>query len=189
MSSHHIVRAKQEPALLILSLNNFGDEELGQLLEWSPTLIATPAVAEQLVVYGIKVDLIIANPDAAFNQSDVKWISLGRKTELQAGLDHLIAEGYPAVNIITDIFETELFAAYVTQINIVIFHHQRKIYSISSGFNKWRPAGEMVEVLTPGWEVQTQNLKQTAPQQYQTIADGITVFTFNGDRIFISEEY
>ena len=62
MSSQRIVRAKQEPALLILSLNNFGDEELGQLLEWSPTLIATPAVAEQLVVYGIKVDLIIANP-------------------------------------------------------------------------------------------------------------------------------
>jgi thiamine pyrophosphokinase len=189
MSSHHIVRAKQEPALLILSLDNFGDEELGQLLEWSPTLIATIRVAEQLVVYGIKVDLIVANPDAEFNQSDVKWISLAGKTELQAGLDYLIAESYPAVNIITDIFEIELFSTYVTQINIVIFHHQKKIYSISSGFSKWRPAGEVVEVLTPYQEIQTQNLEQTALQQYQTIADGITVFTFNGDRIFISEEY
>ncbi|MFD2144372.1 hypothetical protein [Mucilaginibacter antarcticus] len=42
MSSHHIVREKQEPALLVLGLDGFDEEQLGQLLEWSPTLMAPP---------------------------------------------------------------------------------------------------------------------------------------------------
>ncbi|RZK41505.1 MAG: thiamine pyrophosphokinase, partial [Pedobacter sp.] len=39
MSSHHIVREKQEPALYIHQLGNFDEEKLGQLLEWSPTVL------------------------------------------------------------------------------------------------------------------------------------------------------
>ena len=56
MSSHHIVREKQEPALLVLGLDNFPDELLGQLLEWSPTVITTSQTAEKLVVNGTKID-------------------------------------------------------------------------------------------------------------------------------------
>ncbi|WP_342646597.1 thiamine pyrophosphokinase [Mucilaginibacter sp. CSA2-8R] len=189
MSSHHIVREKQEPALLILSLENFGDEDLGQLLEWSPTLIATLPVAEQLVVYGIKVDLIVANPVSYFDQSDVKWIPVDGQSNLQAGLDYLLTQGYPAVNIITDRLETDIFSAYINQINLVIFYQGKKIYAIASGFSKWRPAGQVVEVLSSNQEIAVQNLKLTAPQQYQTIADGVTAFTFQSPRIFISEEY
>ncbi len=190
MSSHHIVREKQEPALLILSLENFGDEELGQLLEWSPTLIATLPVAEQLVVYGIKVDLVIENPVNSFSQSDVKWIALNdNQSELEAGLDYLMAQGYPAVNIITNQLETGFFSSYIHLINLVIFHQRKRIYAITSGFSKWRPEGEIVDVLTPGHEIKAQNLELIAPHQYQTIADGTTVFIFNGPRIFISEGY
>jgi thiamine pyrophosphokinase len=189
MSSHHIVREKQEPALLILSLDNFGDEELGQLLEWSPTLIATMPVAEQLVVYGIKVDLVIGDLVSGFSQTHVKWIPVDGKSGLQAGLDFLIAQGYPAVNVVTDQLEIESFFNYTDQLDLVIFYNKRKIYSISSGFNKWRPAGEVVEILTTNRHVQTQNMQQTGTQQYQTMADGTTVFTFDGPRIFISEEY
>ena len=46
MSSHHIVREKQEPALLVLGLDDFPDELLGQLLEWSPTVIVTADTVE-----------------------------------------------------------------------------------------------------------------------------------------------
>jgi thiamine pyrophosphokinase len=61
MSSHHIVREKQEPALLVLSLTDFSFELLGQLLEWSPTLIAITETAIQLHENQIKVDWLIAN--------------------------------------------------------------------------------------------------------------------------------
>ena len=55
MSSHHIVREKQEPALLVLGLDSFPAELLGQLLEWNPTVIATQLTAKSLNDYGIKI--------------------------------------------------------------------------------------------------------------------------------------
>jgi thiamine pyrophosphokinase len=61
MSSHHIVREKQEPALLVLGMDNFSDELLGQLLEWSPTVIATEIMAEKLNANGIKIDCVIVD--------------------------------------------------------------------------------------------------------------------------------
>ncbi len=72
MSSHHIVREKQEPALLVLGLDNFPNELLGQLLEWSPTVITTSQTAEKLIVNGIKIDWIITDGDEDISQSDVK---------------------------------------------------------------------------------------------------------------------
>lgn len=54
MSSHHIVREKQEPALLVLSMDAFDEEMLGQLLEWSPTVICSTGTAEKLDASGIK---------------------------------------------------------------------------------------------------------------------------------------
>jgi thiamine pyrophosphokinase len=86
MSSHHIVREKQEPALLVLGLNNFSEELLGQLLEWSPTVITTPLVAEQINIYEIKIDIIIADEIDESLQSDVKLIPQGNSTSVEAAL-------------------------------------------------------------------------------------------------------
>jgi thiamine pyrophosphokinase len=189
MSSHHIVREKQEPALLVAGLDNFSDEELGQLLEWSPTVIATLTLAEQLAVYGIKVDGILADQVTNFEQADVKLITLGNQHWLQAALTYLVEQNYPAVNIVTDELDLAVYEEYVAKINLVIFYNKQKIYPVNSGFTKWRPAGELVQVLTPEPIVEARNLQQTAPQQYQTIADGLIGFTFNAPYAFISEVY
>lgn len=50
MSSHHIVREKQEPALLIMDLNGFNDEHLGQLLEWNPTVLVNEPFMKQQIL-------------------------------------------------------------------------------------------------------------------------------------------
>jgi thiamine pyrophosphokinase len=39
MSSHHIVRDDQEPALIIANGASCNPELLGQLLEWSPLVV------------------------------------------------------------------------------------------------------------------------------------------------------
>ena len=44
MSSHHIVRDDQEPALIIANGASCSNELLGQLLEWSPIVIVTTCV-------------------------------------------------------------------------------------------------------------------------------------------------
>ena len=59
MSSHHIVREKQEPALYIHHLGNFDEENLGQLLEWSPTIVVAASEYEKALSLGIKIDVVI----------------------------------------------------------------------------------------------------------------------------------
>lgn len=189
MSSHHIVREKQEPALLVLGLNNFTEEHLGQLLEWSPTVIATAPVAEQLAVYGIKIDQVITDDANAITQSDVKVITPGSQNLLQAAFGYLLAQGYPAVNVVTDELDLGEYESYALQINLVVFYQGQKIYTVKAGFSKWKPANETLSILSSTTTLQTTGLKQVSPRHYQTAADGVFTLTFNEPQLFIAEEY
>lgn len=187
MSSHHIVREKQEPALLVLGLDNFDDEQLGQLLEWSPTLITTSTTAEQLNAYGIKVDWIITNDANTDLQSDIKYLPVGNDTIINAALKYLIAQGYPAVNIVTDDLELANYLPFATQINLVMFYDQQKIYAVNSGFSKWKPAGETIRVLSAGIPIIISGLEQTGDNDYKTLMDGFFSLQFNAPIVFIAE--
>lgn len=188
MSSHHIVREKQEPALLVLGLDNFTDDELGQLLEWSPTLIASLPIAEQLAIYGIKIDYVISAGGSAALQSDVKVIDPAGKSPLQAALAFLTSNGYPSVNIVTNDFELPVYETYATQINLVIFNNRQKIYAVTPGYRKWKPAGEVITLLSHTPSVKTQGLAPTNELNYRTQTDGFFSIDFSAPFIFIGEE-
>jgi thiamine pyrophosphokinase len=188
MSSHHIVREKQEPALLALGLDTFDAELFGQLLEWSPTVISTPATAEQINAYGIKIDFVIADEPEAGMQSDVKLIPAGEGGVIKAALEHLIQSGYGAVNIVTDHFVLDDFAFYADQINLVIFCRDRKIFPVTSGFSKWKPAGERVELLSGSVSVKTEGLTALGAGVYETTGDGFYTFQFDEPFLFLAEE-
>jgi len=148
MSSHHIVREKQEPALLILGLDHFSDELLGQLLEWSPTVITTDALAETLHVLGIKIDVLLTNGITDNQQADVKLVELINDDALQTALNYLTANGYAAVNIIADELALPDYDQLARQLDLVIYYKEKKISAVRSGFSKWKAAGESVEILT-----------------------------------------
>jgi thiamine pyrophosphokinase len=187
MSSHHIVREKQEPALLVLGLDNFDDEQLGQLLEWSPTLIVTPDIAEKLNAYGIKIDCIITD-DAIDNlQSDIKWLPAGKDTVITAALNYLTSQGYPSVNVVTDEFELDDYLLFADKINLVIFYDQQKIYAVSSGFGKWKPGGDIITILSKTTALETGGLEKIDEDQYQTITDGFFTLKFDEPLLFIAE--
>lgn len=187
MSSHHVVREKQEPALLVLGLDNFPQELLGQLLEWSPTVIATPKTAEKLIVNGIKVDWIITNGTEDVSQSDVKLMSAGDDHLTDAALEYLISDEYPAVNIVTDELDLRDYMHFADKISLVIFHDHKKIYAITPGFSKWKPAGEIIEVLSPATRFDFSGLEKIDYNQYKTIADGFFSLKFDGPFLFIAE--
>jgi thiamine pyrophosphokinase len=187
MSSHHIVREKQEPALLVLGLNNFTDDELGQLLEWSPTVIATYPVAEQLIAYGIKVDYMVSAENELGLQSDIQLIDPADQGIADKALEFLTQNGYPAVNIVTDEPELPLYETYAPQINLVIFHNRQKVYTVTSGYSKWKPAGENITLLS-SVPVKTAGLEETGPETYTTIADGFFTVNFNAPFIFLAED-
>jgi thiamine pyrophosphokinase len=57
MSSHHIIRDKQEPALIIANGEACSMDILDQLLEWSPTVIVLDGAIDRVISLGIKVDV------------------------------------------------------------------------------------------------------------------------------------
>lgn len=87
---------------MVLGLDNFPDELLGQLLEWSPTVITTTDTAEDLASRGIKIDWIITNGNGEALQSDVKLMPAGNGSPADAALKYLAENEYPSVNIVTD---------------------------------------------------------------------------------------
>jgi len=187
MSSHHIVREKQEPALLVLGLDNFSDEMLGQLLEWSPTLITTPLTAEQINSQGIKVDMIIADEANLNLQSDVKLIPAGN-IPTKAALDFLLENDYKAVNIVTENVVLDEFIPYANKINLVIFSGNKKIYPITPGFNKWKPAGENIKILSVVDGLRVTGLEPAGDNTYRTTDDGFFTLDFDGGFLFIAED-
>lgn len=188
MSSHHIVREKQEPALLVLGLDDFPDELLGQLLEWSPTVIATADTAESLTSRGIKIDWIIAEHAAEVSQSDVKLMPAVDGNLTNAALKFLADNEYPSVNIITDDLRLNDYEPFINRINLVIFNCNHKIYAVSSGFSKWKSADEGITLLLNGNNLITEGLYQTNDQEYKTTYDGFFTLQFDDPFLFVAED-
>lgn len=186
MSSHHIVREKQEPALLIMSLNGFSTENLGQLLEWSPTVIVAEEMYDHTESLGIKIDgVVTSNPDFMVQENTL--IILCGDNPLEDALKHLIGEQYPAVNIITAGFALKEYALYVDDINLVIFNPTKKIFPVRPGFSKWQASGEQVEILNMPQSLSISGLKRVSGNMLQTNKDGFYSMSFNQPFIFIAE--
>jgi len=68
MSSHHIIRDNQEPALILADLDGFPVEKLGHLLEWAPFTICSAGALDQALTYGISLDVVFSDekPEALF---------------------------------------------------------------------------------------------------------------------------
>jgi len=188
MSSHHIVREKQEPALYIHHLGTFDEEYLGQLLEWSPTLIVSSQDYEKVISLGLKVDVVVnsALSDASF-QENTKTI-LAKDDSLDAVLDYLIAAKYPAVNVIDSASTSKLreLGSYVSEISIVIFTDIEKAFAIKSGFSVWKPKDTVYHIEVISY-FETSNLKQREDGSFVVINDGFVEFLFTTPYLFISE--
>lgn len=190
MSSHHIVREKQEPALLIMDLSDFHHEYLGQLLEWSPTVIVPLHLFEEVASLGIKIDAVLAaeNPKLLYFQEHVKIISCDSNL-LDCALKYLISEGYPALNIITNHFTPNEYQFYIDLIDLVIYHNDYKIYGIKSGFSKWKAAHEKIYLPQKDLihQLSFSGLEMVSESFFQTTKDGFFSFTFEQPYIFIAE--
>jgi thiamine pyrophosphokinase len=182
MSSHHIVREKQEPALMIANGEECNSELLEQLLEWSPTVLVLDGAIERVVAKGIKVDILLGDFDSNIIDMDVlketqypiKIIHTPDqdKTDLEKGIEYLIQLGYPAVNIVwaTGKRMDHTFAnisnivKYKEAIKIVMIDNHSKIIPLlplPAFFQKWHTANTSLSLIPlPCAEgIKTTNLK------------------------------
>jgi hypothetical protein len=110
MSSHHIVRENQEPALLILDTSSVSIDTIGELLEWSPTVIVHSKCVMNVIKRGIKVDIVIAPSevienirDLLLDQAPIKIVSYGENEDPIPTIFYLLnALKSTAVNIVSN---------------------------------------------------------------------------------------
>lgn len=105
-----------------------------------------------------------------------------------AALKYLVSHNYPAVNVITDVLDLKDFLFYADKINLVIFRERQKIYPVNSGFSKWKPAGEFIEVLSHPSGLQISGLEATSTNRYKTTHDGFFTLQFEQPFLFIAED-
>jgi hypothetical protein len=153
MSSHHIIREDQEPALVIddASLENL--ESIQQLLEWSPTVVVIDQALEQVLSLGIKIDIVIAREThvealkiSLHDQFPLKIISCHAATEaLDTALYFLVASKQKAVNIISDA-ALESFEKFPSLDVAVIQNGKRWVFIRTGHFEKWLPASTTISI-------------------------------------------
>lgn len=214
MSSHHIIRDKQEPALIIANGEACSMELLDQLLEWSPTVIVLDGALERVISLGIKVDVWLGDFDHQlekdFSDYPMKKIHTPDQnlTDLEKAFEYLLAEGYPAVNVVWasgkrmdhTLNNFHSLVRYGRELKIVFFDNYSTSYLLPFSFEKWYPAktplslmpyGEAINVASVGlvYDLNHPVLKlgtQTSSSN-ETLADGIVKISYESGALILME--
>ena len=167
MSSHHIVRDDQEPALIIANGAACSEELIGQLLEWSPLVIVLDSAIERVLELGIKVDVLLGDFDRGFNPEyylqkqyplEIVHTPNQDKTDLEKAFDYLIEKGHKAVNVIwatgkrADHTITNItnIVAYRNQLKIVVLDDHSKVFLLPNTYEKWYTANTTLSLIPIG---------------------------------------
>jgi thiamine pyrophosphokinase len=167
MSSHHIVREGQEPALIIANGEACSPELMGQLLEWSPYVVVLDGAINRVSELGIKVDVLLGDFDSHEHALDkvrgqmpieVVHTPDQDRTDLQKGIDFLVSKNFDAVNIIWatgrradhTLSNVTSIVQYQRKIKIVLLDDYSKIYHLPKKFEKWYPKGATLSLMPVG---------------------------------------
>jgi hypothetical protein len=147
MSSHHIVRDNQEPALILLDGDASMYSSSQDLLEWCPAIIVHEHLLDEVLLWGIKIDVVLfdeTHRDAVIekinDQIPVKLISYKPfENSIEAALNFLHRGKYSSLNIISN--QKEIFPVlekFDNTINIVVIQNNYRWSLIRSHhFEKW----------------------------------------------------
>ncbi|QNL50898.1 hypothetical protein H8S90_04735 [Olivibacter sp. SDN3] len=188
MSSHHVVKEKQEPALIVDNIDVINRFHLEQLLEWTPTVLTNNRSALKLMRDGTKVDIVFTTEEIQSMQDGVEFVPLKDQEFMEAALCYLVKKEYPAANLISGNVDLNGIAFFLDKINLVIIHHNKKTFPIKTGFKKWQTQGEIIEFNYEEIPVNTSGLKKLDHKRFQTTRDGFYEIFFDDSRyLFITE--
>ncbi len=188
MSSHHIVRDDQEPALIIANGASCSFELLGQLLEWAPIVVVLDNAIERVLQLDIKIDVLLGDFDGDFNPEiykekqyplEIVHTPDQNKTDLEKAFDYLIEKGHKAVNVVwatgkrADHTITNItnIVSYRNKLKIVILDDHSKIFLLPKKFEKWYPENTPISLIPIGKVsgISTENLFYSLQNEELTI--------------------
>jgi thiamine pyrophosphokinase len=180
MSSHHIVREKQEPALIIANGEACSFDLLGQLLEWSPFVVVLDQAIHRVIELGIKVDVLLGDFDDNIDLTEIEKSQYPieiihtpdqEKTDLDKAFEMLISRRFPAVNVVWatgrradhSITNMTNIIRYKSKLQIVLIDDYSVIYPLLSTpnvFEKWFAKGTPISLIPVGTVtgIRTENL-------------------------------
>lgn len=167
MSSHHIVRDDQEPALIIANGAACSKELMEQLLEWSPLVIVLDSAIERVLELGIKVDVLLGDFDRGFNPEyylekqyplEIVYAPNQDKTDLEKAFDYLVEKGHKAVNVIWatgkradhTITNITSIVKFRNELKIVLLDDHSKIFLLPNKFEKWYTKNTPISLIPIG---------------------------------------
>lgn len=155
MSSHHIVRDEQEPALLILNLDAIPSSTLDGLLEWSPTVIITTDLVKQTIEKGFKFDVVVgkhheleARKSILSNYMPLVFLIAEDEYLLQVVSNYLTESRHSALSILVDTFSK--YAASldsISNLDLVVYDAQHKWHKLAREFKKWFASGQRLKII------------------------------------------
>lgn len=154
MSSHHIIRDEQEPALLIIDSEACSLDLIQQLLGWSPTLVVVEPALDQVLNWGIKIDVVICLEEQrdtveakTANQFPIKIITTNGSLA-ENGLRYLYEHNHSSVHVIS-YFEDEHFAqSFLEKMDVIVFNQEYKGFYVAKGtWKKWVTTDTLFQVL------------------------------------------
>ncbi len=188
MSSHHVIRDEQEPALIIANGESCSFELMGELLEWSPLVVVLDAAIQRVLALNIKVDVLLGDFDRDFNAEKIREqqypIEIVHtpdqdKTDLEKAFDYLIGRGFPAVNVVwatgkrADHTITNItnIVRFRNQLKIVILDDYSKVFLLPKTYEKWYPKGTPISLIPIGKVdgITTKNLKYSLENESLTM--------------------
>lgn len=189
MSSHHIVRDDQEPALIIANGASCNPELLGQLLEWSPLVIVLDSAMERVLELGIKVDVLLGDFDRGFDPNfykekqyplEIVHTPDQNKTDLEKAFDYLIERKIPAVNVVwatgkrADHTITNItnITQYRNLLKIVVLDDHSKIFLLPKKYQKWYPKNTTISLIPIGKVTGIHSKNLFYPLENDTLAIG-----------------
>ncbi len=217
MSSHHVIRDEQEPALIIANGEACSFELMGELLEWSPLVIVLDSAIHRVLDLGIKVDVLLGDFDRDFDAEKIREeqypIEIVHtpdqdKTDLEKAFDYLIGRGFPAVNVVwatgrrADHTITNItnIVRYQDKLKIVLIDDYSKIFVLPKSYEKWYVAGTPISLIPVGKVdgITTKNLRYSLDNESLTIGyrtgssnevleDGMVKITYKDGNLLMME--
>jgi hypothetical protein len=147
LSSHHFVKEGQEPALFILEA--FSLEAVEPLLEWAPLVVVSENVVDEVLRWGIKIDVVVAKKEniaqldgRLSDQGPVKFLDYPQDL-MSAAFEFLIDKNQSAVTMVSNSYNDVMKASqpFGKKLNISILTNTiRWSYIAAAHFKKWFPA-------------------------------------------------
>lgn len=188
MSSHHVVRDKQEPALIIANGEACSKPLLDELLEWSPYIVVLDGAIHRVLEMGIKADVLLGD----FDRNELSFDLIRQKqdfieivhtpnqdkTDLEKAIDFLIEKGHKAATILWatgrradhTLANIANLVRYRDQLVLTLVDDFSTIYLLPKTpgrFTKWYPKGTILSLMPVGTVtgITTSNLKYNLQQE------------------------